>query len=154
MVDDVDVAHVQIQRLKHRLVALHQLGGGKAGRVAGGLGVVLNDVCDRVDGAVDSALAEVHFLGGLFVVDGLDDDVQQVGDAFPFGGGDRDDRDTQPLRELFDVDAVAAGAHLVHHIQRQDHRDVQLHQLQGQVEVALQVGGVDDVDDGVGMFLD
>ena len=124
MVDDVDVAHVQIQRLKHRLVALHQLGGGKAGRVAGSLGVVLDDVRDRVDGAVDSALAEVHLLGGLFVVDGLDNDVQQVRDALPLGGGDRDDRNAQLLRKLFDVDAVAAGAHLVHHIQRQDHRDV------------------------------
>ena len=46
VVDDVDVAHVQIQRLKHRLIALHQLGGGKASRVAGSLGVVLNDVRD------------------------------------------------------------------------------------------------------------
>ena len=48
------------------------------------------------------------------------------------------------------VDVVAVLLHLVHKVERYDHRPLQLQKLGGQVEVALNVGGVDDVDDGVG----
>ena len=39
--------------------------------------------------------------------------------------------------------------YLVHHVQRQHHGHLQLQQLQGQVEVPLDVGGVHNVDDAV-----
>ena len=38
----------------------------------------------------------------------------------------------------------------VHHVDGHDHRDAQLGQLCGEVEVALQVGAVDDVQNRVG----
>ena len=43
---------------------------------------------------------------------------------------------------------------LVHHVERDDDRHADLHELQRQVEVALDVGGVHDVDDTIRLFLD
>ena len=37
---------------------------------------------------------------------------------------------------------------------RQDHGDAQLDELSGQVQVALDVGAINDVQDGVGLLLD
>ena len=51
------------------------------------------------------------------------------------------------------VDAVAALLKLVVHVQRADHRHIHVHQLRGEVEVALQIGGIDHVDDHVGHLL-
>ena len=153
VVDDVDVAGVQLQRLEHRFVALHQLGSGKTGRKAGCVGVVFDDMGDGVDGTVYFSLTEVQLLGRLLFLDRLDDDVQQVRDAFSLGSRDRNNRNAQRIGQLFDMDAVAAGTDLIHHVESQNHRDVQLHQLQSQIEVALQIGGVHNVDDGVRMLL-
>ena len=63
MVDDVNIAGVQIQRVEHRLIALDQLGCSEANRVSGSLAVVLDDVCNRVDCAVNLTLAEIELLG-------------------------------------------------------------------------------------------
>ena len=154
VVDDVDVAAVQIQGFEHWFVALHQLGGSKADGITGSLCVVLDDVGNRVDGAVHFSLAEIQPRQCFVTLESFDYGVQQVRDALAFGSRDWNDRDAQLLRQLFDVDSVAAGAYLVHHVQRKDHRDVQLHQLKGQIQVAFQVGGIDDVDDGIGAVFD
>ncbi len=50
-----------------------------------------------------------------------------------------------------DVDADAPRARAIAHVERQDERDPQLQQLRRQVQVALEVGRVDDVDDGAGV---
>ena len=44
------------------------------------------------------------------------------------------------IGELGRVDAVAVLADNVHHVQRNDHRDAQLGELRGQIQVALEVG--------------
>ena len=62
------------------------------------------------------------------------------------------DRDAQHGFHLVDAHRAAVAAHLVHHVQRQHHWDVQLHQLHSQVKVALDVGGIHDVDDARGLF--
>ena len=49
------------------------------------------------------------------------------------------------------VDADALGSGAVADVEGQDERQAQLQQLRGEVQVALQVRGVDDVDDGVGL---
>src|SRR5699024_8136123 len=52
------------------------------------------------------------------------------------------------------VDLVPVLAHQVHHVDVHHHRDAQLDQLGGQVEVPLDVGAVHDVQDGVGLLGD
>ncbi len=44
--------------------------------------------------------------------------------------------------------------HLVVHVEGADHFEVHVDELSGEVEVALYVAGVDDVDDDVGCVVD
>ena len=67
----------------------------------------------------------------------------------PFRRGDLDDLAAELTAQLRDVDLVAVLADNVHHVDGDDHGDAKLGQLGGQVEVALEVGAVDDVQDGV-----
>ena len=52
--------------------------------------------------------------------------------------------------KLLHVDLIAVLLHDVHHIDSHHHRDPQLGQLGGEVQVALQVGAVHDIEDGIG----
>ena len=55
----------------------------------------------------------------------------------------------QRLAQLAQINLVAVFARHVDHVQGDDHGNAQLGQLRGQVQVALDVGGVHDVEDGV-----
>ena len=139
----------EVHLLQHGRVALHQLGGGKPHRHPGPLGVVLDEVADGVDAPVHRAGAEVQPLGLFPVQRHLHGVLDELVDALVLGRRDGDDRDAQGLLQVVHMHRVAVGPHLVHHVQRQHHGDAQLDELQGQVEVALDVGGVHDVDDAV-----
>ena len=110
----------------------------------------LFDVGDRV---LDRAGERVHRhgLGGL---GGLDGGLCRGHDAVTLQGRDLHDLAAELLRQLADVDLVAALAHDVHHVHGHDHRDAQLGQLRGQVQVALEVRAVHDVEDGVRALVD
>ena len=58
------------------------------------------------------------------------------------------------IAQLINIDLVAVLADNVHHVDGDDHGDTQLGQLGGQVQVPLQVGAVDDVQDGIRPLLD
>ena len=55
----------------------------------------------------------------------------------------------QRLAQLAQINLVAVFARHVDHVQGDDHGNAQLGQLRGQVQVALDVGGVHDVEDGI-----
>ena len=75
-------------------------------------------------------------------------------DAVALQRGDLDDLAAQLAGELLDVDLVAVLAHDVDHVDGDDNGDTQLSQLSGQIEVALEVRTVDDIQDGVGTLVD
>ena len=110
----------------------------------------LFDVGDRV---LDRAGERVHRhgLGGLGSLDG---GFCRGHDAVTLQGRDLHDLAAELLRQLADVDLVAALAHDVHHVHGHDHRDAQFGQLRGQVQVALEVRAVHDVEDGVRTLID
>ena len=62
-----------------------------------------------------------------------------------------DDGHVEPARKLVGLDLHTAFLDDVHLVERDDHRDPELHELRRQIQVALQIGRVDDVDDGVGV---
>ena len=74
--------------------------------------------------------------------------------AVALQGGDLHHLAAQLTSQLLGVDAVAVLLHHVHHVDGHHHGDAQLGKLGGEVEVALQVGAVDDVQNGVGALLD
>ena len=105
----------------------------------------LLDMGDRV---LDRAGEGVH-RNGLGVLRGADGGLGGVHDARALQRGDLNDLAAELTLELFDIDAVAVLLDEVHHVQRDDHGDAELGELGGQIEVALEVRRVDDVQDRV-----
>ena len=162
MFEQVLLVLLKVQRFQNQRVALHELGGGKARRQPGAAGVVFDQVDDRMDTAVHGtgfvpvlvpAFAKVDAAGRFAVARHMDGMVDQFVDAFVFGRRNRHHRDAQQFLQPVDQDGPAIGAHFVHHVERQHHRDAQLHQLHGQIEVALDVGGIHNVNDAAGFLL-
>ena len=60
----------------------------------------------------------------------------------------------QLLTQHINVNGVAVFAHNVHHVDGYQNGKSQVKQLRGQVQVAFQVGAVNDVDNGVGALVD
>ena len=138
---------VQTQQVRQLRVPLDELGGAEAGGYAQLVGVVLDKVDHGVDAAVDGGalVAEIVYpRQGLVLCHG-DGLVDKLGHALALGGHDGHHRDAQLPAQAADVHGAAVGAHLVHHVQGQHRRYAQLQQLQGEVEVPLDICGVDNV---------
>ena len=154
MLHQLQLVLVQRQSLPDGGVVLDELGGGKTHRQAGLFRMVLDLHRHRMDAPVHRAgAAEVGDGGAALLPHGLHRPVDQLLDALVFGGGDGDHRDAQQAFHLLHVDGAAVGPDLVHHVQSQHHGGLALDELQGQVQVALDVGGVHDVDDAVRLSL-
>ena len=155
MLDGVELVSIQMKRLGHQLVALNQLGRRKTHGNVRRRGMVLDQVGDAVDAAMQRTAiwaigcAKVQTAGTLAEPRHVQGVVHQLADALVAGSANGDNGHAQQALEQVDVYGAAIGGHLVHHVERDDHRTVKLHELQCQVQVALDVGGVNDVDDGV-----
>ena len=143
---------VQLQLLEDQLVPLDELAGRKAHRQPRALGVVLNEVADRVQAAVHRAavvvrVAEILAQRLFLKVGNMNGMPHQLVHALILCCGDRDHRNSQHGFHGIDVHGAAVAGHLVHHVQRHDHRAVHLQKLHGQIQVPLDVGRIDDIDD-------
>ncbi len=108
------------------------------------------DVADEVG---DRRIFEQRFaLSALF--GNFDRAVHEFFDPRALQSGYGDDGQPRLLFERFRVDAVAVLFHGVHHVERDDHGHVDFHELRRQIEVTLEVGRVDDVDDAIGLFVE
>ena len=142
----------------HRRVTLNELGRGKARGKPRLLGVGLHDVHRRMDALVQGAgllvlvvgMAEVHTSRCLAKTRHVQGVLHKLVDALVLGGRDGDDGDAELALELVDEHRAAVGTHLVHHVEGEHHGDAELHELHGEVHVALDIGGIHDVDDAVG----
>ena len=143
---------VEHQRLDDAAVTLDDLRRGEADRDARFLRVVLDEVHDAVQAAMHGAamalrIAEVHAARLLLIMCDVQRVRDELLDALALGRRDRHDRDAEQGLHRVDVDRAAVARELVHHVEREDHRAIELDELQRQVEVALDVRRIDDVDD-------
>ena len=149
----------QIQLIQDQFIALDQLGGGKARGNSALSGVVLDQMHHGVDRAMHRAavlallFAEIHSARAIIVSHGVDGMADQFIDALVLHCGNRHHRNAQRLFQRVYVDRAAVFAHLVHHVQRQHHRHIQLDQLNGQIQVSFDVRSVQYVDDPVRALL-
>ena len=125
---------IQLQGFLNAVVALHQLRGGKTHRDASCLGVVLNEMDDAMDAAVDRTAVvvlatEIQPAWAFLILCHMDGMVYQLIHTLVLGRGDGHHRDAQHGLHLVDADGTAISAHLIHHIQRQHHGGIQLHEL-------------------------
>ena len=149
---------VQGQLIQDQLVPLHRLAGGEAHGEARPLGVVLDEVDDAVKAAVDGAVvvplvAEILAGGPLLVLGDVQGVLHQLVHALVLGGGDGHHGHAQELLHAVHVHGAAVGGDLVHHVHGHHHGHVHLQELDRQIEVPLDVGGVHDVDDGRGLLI-
>ena len=98
-------------------------------------------------------VAEIVFQGLFALGSGADSDFNQFVDALVLACGNGDHRHAQLVGKLCNVNGVAAGPDFVHHVQGNNHGDAQLDKLEGKVKVPLNIGGVHNVDDAVGVLL-
>ena len=73
--------------------------------------------------------------------------------SFVFGGRDRHYRDAKHLFHLIDDNGTTIFTNFIHHIQSQHHRNIQFHELHGQIQVSLNIGGIYDVDNSFWMLI-
>ena len=60
----------------------------------------------------------------------------------------------QFLFQFIDMDLITGFFNQIHHIDSHDHRNAKLHDLCGQIQVTLDIGTVNDIDDSIGSFMD
>ena len=124
--------------------------------------MVLDQVCDTVDaavkrtviGAVGRTRTEVDAPWSLTIARDVHGVLHELADAFVLCRRDGNHGHAKLALEQVNVDGAAIGRDLVHHVEGDDHRSIELHKLEREVEVALDIGGVDDVDHRVGLRLE
>jgi hypothetical protein len=80
--------------------------------------------------------------------------VQGFAHAFARARHGAHDRNVHEAGQTLRIDAHALGFQGVDHVQGHGHGNADLKELHRQVQVAFQAGGVEDVDDALGAFVD
>ena len=62
----------------------------------------------------------------------------------------RHHRDAEVSGQPVDIDPDPLAPGHVHHVESDDHRDAQFQDLRHQIEIAFQIGGIDNRDDDIG----
>ena len=137
-VDELAGVRVALKQLD-RVVATFV--GGNARRQ-----IVFDVVKNVLDGGIELVLRHLA-LGSS----GLLDLLEELLDTLVLKGRDHHDRAAELLGELVGVDLVAVLLDQVGHVEGDDHGQAGLDNLKRQVQVALEVGGVDNLDDDIGL---
>ena len=150
---------IQLQLLQHIPVTAGQLGGGKPQRDARIRSMILYETHNAVNAPVHCAAAAVGITEilparPLLIFRHMQRMIDQLVDALIFRRRNGHHRHSQSLLHFIDENGAAVLPHLIHHIQRHHHGHIQLQQLHGQVQIPLNVGGVYNVDDAPGPFLE
>ena len=130
-------------------VALHQLDGMEEGVFHPTAVEERLDFCDR---ASKGGIAQHAHRFASSLARGVCS-VHQLLYALAFEGGDLHHGDGELVFERLCAHLIARLLHRVHHVQRHHHRHLDLHQLCGEIKIALEVGRIHDVDDEVGFFV-
>ena len=83
----------------------------------------------------------------FFLVPGdMDGVLDQLVHPLVLGGRDWDNRDAQHGFHRVYVNCTAIACQLVHHVERNYDRHVRFQKLSSQIQIAFEIGRVDDVD--------
>ena len=148
---------VQLQGFQYDLIPLCQLGSGKPQGDFCLFGMVFDQVHDAVDTPVHRGIlilltAEIHSGRRFLILCHMNGMTDQLGDALIFRRGNGNHGNAQHLLHLIDADRTAVLPDFVHHIQGNDHGDIQLHQLHGKIHIPLNIGSIHNVDDPFRLF--
>ena len=138
----------EVDELAGVRVALEQLDSVVATLVSRNAGwqVVLDVRQDVLDGGVELVLRHLA-LGSSRLLNLL----EQLLDTLVLKSRDHHDRAAELLGQLVGVDLVTVLLDQVGHVEGNDHGQAGLDNLKRQVQVTLEVGGIDDLDDNIGL---
>ena len=145
--DVLQYALIDIQGGKHLVITLKDLDGVPALLL---LRHIMHGRLLDMRQCVLHAAGEGVLRNGLAVLGGINGSLGGSHHAGPLQRGDLHHLAAQLAGKLFYIDLIAVLLHDVHHIDGDDDRDAKLGQLGGQVQVTLQVGTINDVQDGIG----
>ena len=138
----------EVDELAGVRIALEQLDGVVAALVGGNAcrQVVLDVRQNILDGGVELVLRHLALGSG-----GLLNLVEELLDTLVLKSRDHHDRAAELLGEFGGVDLVAVLLDQVGHVEGDDHGQAGLDDLKRQVQVTLQVSGVDHLNDDIGL---
>ena len=138
----------EVDELAGVRIALEQLDGVVAALVGGDASrqVVLDVGQNVLDGRVELMLRHLALGSSRFL-----DLIEQLRDALVLKSRDHHDRAAELLGELVGVDLIAVLLDQVGHVEGDDHGQAGLDDLKRQVQVTLQVSGVDHLNDDIGL---
>ena len=138
----------EVDELAGIRIALEQFDGIVAALVGGNAcrQVVFDVVQNVLDGGIELVLRHLA-LGSS----GLLNLLEKLLDTLVLKGRDHHDRATELLGELVRVDLIAVLLDQVGHVEGDDYGQAGLDNLKRQVQVALEVGGIDNLDDHIGL---
>ena len=115
----------------------------------------MHDGVERtVDGGADARRgAEVLSGRSFLIARHVEHVVDELVHTLSVDGANGHHGDAEQMLQLVDAYGAALTLQFVDEVEGQHHRAAQFHKLHGEVEAALDAGGVDDVDDGVGLLL-
>ena len=116
--------------------------------------MILDQVRHTVQATVNRAAvlgfsAEILLNRALLVMRDMQRMGHQLIDTGIFRRRDRHNRHAQHRFHRVDVHGAAVFGHLVHHVERDDHREMHFQKLHREVQVALDIRGIDDIHDRV-----
>ena len=150
--DGAQLLGSEVQRGDGLGVALEDLDGVPAAELL--VALAGDGLGDLGEGLLDLRREALGARGGNALPAGLDGLLHQRVHVGVVQGGDLQDRAAETLGQGGGVHDVAALLQQVAHVEAHDDGTASLEQLRGQVEVALQVGDVDEVDERVGALVD
>ena len=149
----------KVKGILHQVVTFNDLACCKTKRNAGTLCVVFDQMHYAMNGPVHSSAMIVRrteiLSSRLFLVVGhVDGVLHKFVHTLVFAGGDGDYRNTQHPLHFIDLDSSAVSSDFIHHIQGKNHRNIQLHKLEGEIEVSLNICGIHNIYDASGVLLE
>ena len=138
----------EVDELAGVRITLEQLDGVIAALVSGNARrqIVFDVVKNVLDGGIELVLRHLA-LGSSRLLDLL----EQLLDTLVLKSRDHHDRAAELLGELVRVDLVAVLLDQVGHVEGNNHGQAGLDNLKRQVQVTLEVGGIDNLDDNIGL---
>ena len=90
---------------------------------------------------------------GMTVFSNSDNSVEKLSDSLSGARHCRNYRHSDHLAQFLVVERYSFLFELIEHIERDNHRPVHVDQLCGQIEIALEICGIDNIDDDIGLVI-
>ena len=142
----------QIECRSHEFITFYQLACGKTNWYVSSLSVIFDEMHDGMQATMDCSTmffgtAKVLSSRPFMIASHMNGMTHNLVHTLVFHGADGNDGNAENPFHSVDTNGSTIAFHLVHHVESQHHRYVELHQLHGQIEVAFDVGSINDIDD-------